>query len=119
MKLWEALEKSNKVRRKVWENKLYHMEKDTTLFSYDIKQKTYKTQSAMLTSDFFADDWEVYKEPEKVTRERFDELHRQFAIMSVVGFDYNKAKELLTKMRDLLYKQQAYIEYLKDRGEEK
>ena len=53
MKLWEALEKSNKVRRKGW---------NAEIRPFDITKR-----EAISINEFQADDWEPYEEPKPAT----------------------------------------------------
>ena len=106
MKLWEALEQSNKVRRKGWTPKYHYKIVDNRAFSL-CNDDMYKMFLVFPCSDFLADDWEPYKEPEPEAGPEIDPLQ---IFKNMVSSDGNTVFGAIIKIFEQQQKQICRLE---------
>lgn len=109
MKLWETLEKSNKVRRKGWENDSY-VTMDADKKMAEVSQGY--TVESITIEEFYADDWEPYKEP-TAEPETDEEGKSETQKIRETGSTMKNLGDFFCLVCDVLEKQQKQIDELK------
>ena len=109
MKLWEALEKSNKVRRKGYKKGLYYQIKGNANIGYrlfvNIPYSNERPETGFTALEVMSDDWEPYEEQ----KEAPSKVDINFLRAKDV---YNDYPELLGEILNIIEEQGNKIERL-------
>ena len=103
MKLWEALEKSNKVRRKGWDEDYYvEFTPDDRILKQGKEEANY-----IPSRHFKADDWELYNEP--VTDDLQNQIDKLMAKVEMLSLSDQCQNDKIAKLEIIQGQQQKQI----------